>query len=107
VGAALLCLTGAAHARGTGDQALAVSVDGPGTIAATGIACRDEGGDCVELYADGATVTLTASADSGTTPAGWGGDCSAATDTTCTLTMSSAKAVTATFTPEGGNATRR
>jgi hypothetical protein len=42
VGAALLCLTGAANTRGTADQPLAVSVDGPGTIAAVAEqkACR-------------------------------------------------------------------
>jgi hypothetical protein len=97
--AALLCLAGGAYARGTVDQALAVAVDGPGTVSATGISCRDESGDCVELFADGIPVTLTATADSGAAFDGWGGDCSAATSETCTITMSSAKAVTATFTP--------
>jgi hypothetical protein len=84
-----------------------VAVDGPGTVTGTGIACRDGAGDCVELYAEGTQVTLTASSDSGAAFTGWGGDCSAATGTTCTLTMSSAKAVTATFTSsgEGGNPT--
>jgi hypothetical protein len=100
---ALLCLTGSADARRSADQGLAVSVDGPGIIAAAGIQCRDDGGDCVELYPDGATVTLTARAGSGATFAGWGGDCSAATGTTCTLTMNSAKAVTAAFSSGGGS----
>jgi len=100
---ALVCLTGVADARRTADHALGVSVDGPGTIAAEGIGCRDQDGDCVEVYADGAQVTLTATADSGATFAGWGGDCSASTGTTCTLTMSSAKSVTATFTAAEGD----
>ena len=106
-GAALLSPAGGAYAHGAADQALAVAVDGPGTVTGTGIACRDGAGDCVELYAEGTQVTLTASSDSGAAFTGWGGDCSAATGTTCTLTMSSAKAVTATFTSsgEGGNPT--
>jgi hypothetical protein len=37
--AALLCFAGGAYARSTADQALAVSVDGPGTITGNGIAC--------------------------------------------------------------------
>ena len=101
--AALLCLAGGAYARGAADQALAVAVDGPGTITDDGISCRDGTGDCVELYADGTSVTLTASPDAGATFAGWGGDCSGATGTTCTLTMNSAKAVTATFTADPGS----
>jgi List-Bact-rpt repeat protein len=100
--AALLCLAGGAFARGTADQALAIAVDGPGTVTGTGISCRDGIGDCVELYADGTSVTLTAASDPGAAFAGWGGDCSAATGNTCTLTMSSAAAVTASFTSGGG-----
>jgi hypothetical protein len=96
-GAALLCLPGGAYARGTADQALAVAVDGPGTVTGTGISCRDGAGDCVEIYEDGASVTLTVAPDPGATFAGWGGDCSAATGDVCTLTMSSARAVTASF----------
>jgi hypothetical protein len=102
----LLCLAGGAHARGTADEALAIAVDGPGTVTGTGISCRDGIGDCVEIYADGTPVTLTAASDAGATFAGWGGDCSAATGDTCTLTMTSARAVTASFTPgavDGGN----
>ena len=102
--AAFLCLAGGAYARGTTDQALAVAVDGPGTVSDTGISCRDNesSSDCVELYADGTSVTLTATPDEGATFAGWGGDCSTATGATCTLTMNSAHAVTATFTSGGG-----
>ena len=101
--AALLCLAGGAYARGNADQVLAVAVDGPGQVGGNGIACRDGSGDCVELYADGTSVTLTAVPDAGASFTGWGGDCAAAgTNTTCTMTMSSARAVTATFTPGGG-----
>ena len=101
--AALLCLAGGAYAHANVDQALAVAVDGPGQVNGTGIACRDGSGDCVELYADGTSVTLTAVSDAGATFTGWGGDCTASeTNTTCTVTMSSARAVTATFTAGGG-----
>ena len=101
--AALLCLAGGAYARANADQALAIAVDGPGQVDGNGIACRDGSGDCVELYADGTSVTLTAVPDSGATFTGWGGDCTAAgTNTTCAVTMSSARAVTATFTSGGG-----
>ncbi len=65
--AALLCLAGGAYARTNADQALAIAVDGPGQVNGTGIACRDGSGDCVELYADGTPVTLTAVSDAGAT----------------------------------------
>ncbi|HSS73125.1 MAG TPA: hypothetical protein VLK53_06120 [Gaiellaceae bacterium] len=103
VAAALLCLADGAYARTNADQALAIAVDGPGQVDGNGIACRDGSGDCVEFYADGASVTLTAVPDSGATFTGWGGDCTAAgTNSTCAVTMSSARAVTATFTTGGG-----
>ena len=101
--AALLCLAGGAYARANADQALAVAVDGPGQVNGNGIACRDGSGDCVELYADGTSVTLTAVPDSGATFTGWGSDCTGAgTNAACTMTMGSARAVTATFISGGG-----
>ena len=47
-------------------------------------------------YAAGASVTLTATADSGSTFTGWSGACTNATGT-CALTMDAAKNVTANF----------
>jgi uncharacterized protein (DUF1800 family) len=64
-----------------------------------GIAC---GGDCTEAYADGATVTLTAAADTGSTFAGWSGgagSCAGIMTNPCSIPMTAAQAVTATFTP--------
>lgn len=58
----------------------------------TGINCSN---DCTEAYSSGTEVTLRASADPGSTFAGWGGACSGTGD--CVLTMDSAKTVTATF----------
>ena len=56
------------------------------------------GDDCSQVYPAGTKVTLTARApDRNDQFTGWGGDCSG-TQATCTLTMDSDKAVTATFT---------
>jgi len=67
---------------------------GQGSIASssTGIAC---GSDCTENYANGTTVTLTATPSSGSTFTGWSGACSGTA--TCTVSMSEAKNVVATF----------
>lgn len=65
---------------------------GSGTVTGTGINC---GSDCSETYSEGTQVTLTATAAGGSTFVGWSGACSGAGS--CTLTMDSSKAVTATF----------
>ena len=58
-----------------------------------GINC---GTDCSEIYDGGSIVTLTATAATGSTFAGWIG-CDSASGATCTVTMNTARAVTATF----------
>jgi hypothetical protein len=63
-------------------------------VSATQIDC---GTVCAATYNGGTQVTLTASADAGSTFAGWTG-CDTVSDTTCTVTMSEAKSVAATFT---------
>ena len=67
---------------------------GMGTVASTpaGIAC---GADCTEPYAPGTAVTLTATATSGSTFAGWSGACSGTG--TCVLTITADTTVTASF----------
>jgi hypothetical protein len=65
---------------------------GSGTVSGPGINC---GSDCSETYNAGTTVTLTATPSSGSTFAGWSGDCSGTGS--CTLTMNSNKSVTANF----------
>ncbi len=65
---------------------------GSGSVTGSGIYCP---GDCSETYADGASVTLTATAADGSTFAGWSGGCTGTG--TCSLTMGADKAVTATF----------
>jgi hypothetical protein len=67
---------------------------GSGTVTSVpaGIDC---GGVCSGNYQEGTTVTLTASAASGSTFAGWGGACSGTGN--CVVALNSAKSVTATF----------
>ncbi|MFO1430342.1 MAG: M6 family metalloprotease domain-containing protein [Candidatus Competibacteraceae bacterium] len=68
---------------------------GSGTVISSpaGISC---GTDCSEPYVSGTVVTLTATAASGSTFTGWSGACSGTTGT-CTVTMSQARTVKATF----------
>ncbi len=68
--------------------------DGSGTVssAPAGIAC---GSDCTETFVHGTVVTLTAAPATGSTFTGWSGACTGAG--TCTVTMDSAKTVTASF----------
>jgi Polysaccharide lyase/Divergent InlB B-repeat domain len=72
---------------------LSTSVSGSGTITGSGINCP---GTCSASFNSGTSVTLTASPSAGNTFSGWGGACSG-TSTSCAVTMSSAKSVTASF----------
>jgi aryl-phospho-beta-D-glucosidase BglC (GH1 family) len=67
---------------------------GSGTVtsAPSGINC---GSTCSASYASGTSVTLTAAAASGSTFAGWTGACTGTG--ACTVSMTQARAVTATF----------
>ncbi len=69
------------------------SAGGSVTSAPAGIGC---GSSCSANYAAGTMVTLTATAGSRASFKGWGGACRGPA-TTCTLAMSSAQSVTATF----------
>jgi F5/8 type C domain-containing protein/List-Bact-rpt repeat protein len=71
---------------------LSATVSGSGTITGTGISCP---GDCSESYTSGTQVTLTAAPNSGNSFSGWGGACSGTGG--CTVAMSAAKSVSATF----------
>ncbi|HEX7244260.1 MAG TPA: PQQ-dependent sugar dehydrogenase [Solirubrobacterales bacterium] len=76
---------------------------GTGTVTSSpaGISC---GGTCSFEFAEGKEVTLTATPEGGSTFAGWSGSGCSGTST-CKVTMSAAKEVTATFNltskPEG------
>ncbi len=82
---------------------LAVSKSGTGggtvTSSPAGINC---GADCSESLEDGSSVTLTAKPTTGSSFAGWSGAGCSGTST-CTVTMSAARAVDAKFTKRPSN----
>jgi hypothetical protein len=86
---------------GTGSHALSTVTMGSGggtvTSAPSGINC---GSTCSSSFASGTTVTLNASPASGSSFAGWSGACSGTGS--CTVSMTSARSVTATFNSSGG-----
>ena len=89
--------TGSTTLTVVGQRTLSVVRAGAGTGSVSsnpaGISC---GTDCSEPYADNTSVTLTAAAAGGSTFAGWAG-CDTVSGTTCTVTMTASRTVTATF----------
>lgn len=98
----LICAVAACKAGGSGDEvtppsayALTVSVTGSGTVSSSpaGISCP---GDCSEEFAAGTVVTLVPTPGAADARfEGWGGACTGAG--ACTVTLSAARSVTATF----------
>lgn len=77
----------------------AAQIQAPGVVTSTptGISCDGTAsGTCTQFVANGATVTLTATPGPNVTFTGWSGAC-AGTTATCTFTMDTTKAVTASF----------
>jgi endo-1,4-beta-xylanase len=95
------------NSAGSGGTTYALSVTkagtGSGTVTSStgGISC---GSTCSANIASGTSVTLTATADSSSTFAGWSGACSGSA-ATCTVSISAAQSVTATFNTSGGGTT--
>ena len=87
-----------------GQQALTVSKSGSGTgtvsSSPSGINC---GSDCNQSYNYNTTVTLTANPQSPSTFGSWSG-CNSTSGTRCTVSMTSAKNVTAIFNAAGQQA---
>jgi hypothetical protein len=79
---------------------LSVTTGGPGsgTVTAPGISCTQangvQSGDCLESYASGTVVNVSATPGSGSTFDGFSGDCAG---NSCSVTMTAPRAVTATF----------
>ena len=106
--------TAVAGARG--DESAYVFVPGPSSILSvvrngtgTGTVTSDPAGidcgaDCEEDFAEGTTVTLTATPAPGSTFTGFGG-CDSVTDNRCTVTVDAANTVTATFTQQATTTT--
>ncbi|MBF0317861.1 MAG: VCBS repeat-containing protein [Nitrospirae bacterium] len=84
--------------KSTSSQTLTVTKTGAGsgTVSVSTGNLTWSGNTGTTSYVADTSLTLTATVDVGSTFAGWGGDCSG-TNTTCTLTMSAAKTVTASF----------
>ncbi len=81
----------------TTPQPLTVTKTGTGTggsVRGLGISC---GAACTKQYNSGTSVTLTATGDAFNVPSGFTGCDSSTGPTNCTVTMSAAKNVTATF----------
>lgn len=87
----------ATFAGGTSVVSLNVSVSGPGSVTGGAITCGNGQSTCSAQVVQGSTVTLTAKPATGAKFAGWGGSCSG-TATTCSVSMTSARSVSATFT---------
>ena len=97
---ALACLA-ALPAAALADQSLEVRAEGNGRGSVTsdpaGIACGGSAGECVAAFADGTSVTLTATLGAGTEAVHWTGCDALTASNACTVTMSAARSVTATF----------
>ncbi len=78
---------------------LSVSVSGSGSVGSSpaGISCSAQ---CTASFDSGTAVTLTATPGNGASFVGWAGDC-AGTASTCTVTMTQARSVTASFAVAG------
>ncbi len=80
---------------------LTVTLSGNGTVTGEGIACTSGSGTgCAADEAAGKDVTLTATPPAGGSFTGWGGACTGK-ETTCTVTMTGDRSVTATFSGGG------
>ena len=78
-------------------QKLTVSVSGKGTVTSTPAGINNCGKTCSATYPSGTAVTLTAASGAGYAFIGWGGACTGTGS--CSVSMTTARSVTATFKP--------
>ena len=90
----------AAFSGGTSTFALTVSAAGPGRVTGNGINCGNGATTCTATFTPGTTAVLSQSPASGASFRGWGGSCTG-TAATCTVSMTAAKSVSATFAAAG------
>ena len=90
-------LAGAYQASYGSLRTLTVTLPTNGTITGSGINCGTGGSDCAEVYADGTVVPLVATPDAGYAFGNWTGACTGTG--ACSVTMTAARTVGATFTP--------
>jgi uncharacterized repeat protein (TIGR02543 family) len=90
----------AAFSGGTSTFALTVTSTGPGRVTGNGINCGNGATICTATFTPGTTAVLTQTPASGASFRGWGGSCTGTT-ATCTVSMTSAKTVSATFATAG------
>jgi PKD repeat protein len=79
--------------------AVALAGSGTGTIQSSpaGISCGTNGTACSSQFATGSSVTLSAFPDANSTFVGWSGLCSGIVNRNCTVPLSAAITITATF----------
>jgi hypothetical protein len=98
----------AATATFTAPRAVTVTIAGTGTGTVTdgaegNLSCTKANTPCINSYADGTTVTLSASAGVGSVFTGWSGADGCTGTSTCVFaSIHAAKAATATFMTSGG-----
>jgi hypothetical protein len=99
VAAAAVFGAGAGAARPAVAPTLTVFSSGSGTVTSSprGISCP---GTCSAPFTQGQSVTLTAQPQAGARFSGWSGDC-AGSSTTCTLSMTAERVVSAAFAAAG------
>ena len=88
----------------SGTFPLNVTVSGPGRVSGAAINCGNGASTCGATFSAGTTITLTATPASGARFGGWGGSCSG-TSPTCSVSMTAARSVSATFTAAGAPGT--